>query len=49
VALALLDALTLLPGEPAISWAEEARERFEGVKSPPLLARPDEAVAARAS
>ena len=46
--LAQLDALVLLPEEPAIaSWADEARERFVAVRSPALLARLDEAVAAR--
>ena len=49
-ALAQLDALLLLPEEGAIDvWADEARERFEIVKSPPLLERLDEAVAARGS
>jgi hypothetical protein len=47
-AMAQLSALILLPDEPAIAaWADEARERFEVVKSPPLLARLEEAVAAR--
>jgi class 3 adenylate cyclase/tetratricopeptide (TPR) repeat protein len=47
VALAQLDALTVLPDEPSIAgWADEARERFEVVKSAALLARLDEAVAA---
>jgi class 3 adenylate cyclase/tetratricopeptide (TPR) repeat protein len=49
-ALAQLSALILLPDEPAIAgWAVEARQRFETVKSPPLLARLDEAIAARVS
>ena len=48
-ALAKLDALFLLPAEPAIAdWADEAREAFEAVRSPALLARLDEAVAAQA-
>jgi hypothetical protein len=47
-AVAQLDALTLLPHEPSIAdWADTARERFEVVKSPPLLALLDKALAAR--
>jgi tetratricopeptide (TPR) repeat protein len=47
-AMAQLSALILLPDEPTIaSWADEARACFEAVKSPPLLARVDEAAAAR--
>ncbi len=47
-AMAQLSALILMPEEPTIAaWADEARQRFEIVKSPPLLARVDEAVAAR--
>lgn len=47
-AITQLDALALLPGEPTIAgWAEAARERFEVIKSPPLLALLDEAMAAR--
>jgi hypothetical protein len=49
VALARLDALTTLPDERSIDgWADEARERFEVVKSAPLLERLSESVAARA-
>jgi hypothetical protein len=45
-ALAQLDALILLPGEPGLStWADEARERFAIVKSPVLLVRLAEALA----
>jgi hypothetical protein len=48
LAMTQLSALILLPDEPSIAgWADEARERFEIVKSPPLLARLDEALAAR--
>jgi hypothetical protein len=48
LAMAQLSALILMPDEPAIAaWADEARQRFEIIKSPPLLARLDEAVAAR--
>ncbi len=48
VALVQLCALTMLPGEPSIAaWAQEARERFEIVKSPPLLERLEEAISAR--
>ena len=48
-AVAQLDALTLLPHEPSIAdWADAARQRFEVVKAPPLLALLDKAVAARA-
>jgi class 3 adenylate cyclase/tetratricopeptide (TPR) repeat protein len=48
VALTQLSALILIPEELSIAaWAGEARRRFEIVKSPPLLARLDEAVAAR--
>jgi len=47
-ALTQLTALILLPDEASIAgWADEARERFEIVKSPPLLARLEEAIAAR--
>jgi class 3 adenylate cyclase/predicted ATPase len=47
-ALVQLDAMLLLPEERSIDgWADEARERFEIVKSPPLLERLDEALAAR--
>jgi class 3 adenylate cyclase/tetratricopeptide (TPR) repeat protein len=47
-ALVQLDALWLLPDERAIDgWVEEARERFEVVRSPALLERLDEVVAAR--
>ena len=50
VALVQLDALTLLPEEPAIDdWADAARERFEGVRSPVLLERLAEVVAVRGS
>ena len=49
VAQVQLDALITLPDEPSIDgWAAEARERFEIVKSVPLLERLDEAVAIRA-
>jgi hypothetical protein len=48
VAIAQVDALHSLPDDPAIdSWADEARERFEVIRSPMLLARLDEAIAAR--
>ncbi len=48
VALTQLDALTLLPDEPSVAgWAEAARERFETVKSPPLLKLLDAAIAER--
>ena len=48
VALTQLDALTLLPDEPPIAgWADAARERFETVKSPPLLKLLDAAIAER--
>jgi tetratricopeptide (TPR) repeat protein len=48
VALVQLDALSLLPDEPAIAgWANEARARFEVLSSPPLLERLEEALAAR--
>jgi tetratricopeptide (TPR) repeat protein len=48
MAMTQLSALILLPDEPAWSdWVAEVRERFETVKSPPLLARLDEAVATR--
>jgi hypothetical protein len=41
-------ALSMLPGERSIDgWADEARERYEVVKSPPLLERLDEVLAAR--
>jgi tetratricopeptide (TPR) repeat protein len=47
-AITRLDALTLLPGEPSIAgWVDAARERFEVIKSPPLLALLDRALAAR--
>ncbi len=47
-ALAKLAALARLPDEPAIDgWADEARERFEIVKSPALLERLEEVVYAR--
>jgi tetratricopeptide (TPR) repeat protein len=50
VALVQVAALRMLPGEPAIDgWADEARERFETIKSPPLLERLDEVVAERSS
>lgn len=43
-------SLNLLPDEPSISeWADEARQRFEIVKTPPLLALLEEAVAVRAT
>jgi len=43
-----LDALWLLPDERSIdAWEDEVRERFEVVKSPPLLERLDEVVYAR--
>lgn len=49
VAQVQLDALITLPDEPSIDgWVAEARERFETVKSVPLLERLDEAVAIRA-
>ena len=48
VAQAQLDALVTLPDERSIDgWADEARERFEVVKSPALLERLDEVVYAR--
>ena len=48
VAQVQLDALITLPDEPSIeAWVGEARERFETVKSVPLLERLDEAVAIR--
>jgi tetratricopeptide (TPR) repeat protein len=48
VALTQLDALSLMPEEPAITdWADEARERFRIIKAPPLLALLDAAVAGR--
>jgi len=49
VAQVQLDALITLPAEPSIDgWVAEARERFEIVKSVPLLERLDETVAIRA-
>jgi len=48
VAQVQLAALITLPNERSIDgWADEARERFEIVKSPPLLERLEEALAAR--
>jgi len=48
VAMAQMAALALLPDERAIDgWAGEARERFEVVKSPPLLERLDEVLVER--
>jgi hypothetical protein len=48
VALTQLDALTLLPDEPSVAgWAVAARERFQTVKSPPLLKLLDAAIAER--
>ncbi len=50
VALTQLDALGLLPDEHSIDgWADEVRERFEVIKSPVLLERLDEVLAARSS
>ncbi|MGD8487071.1 MAG: hypothetical protein PVH07_10575, partial [Chloroflexota bacterium] len=47
-ALAQLAALWLLPAEQSIeNWADEARERFTVIKSPPLLERLDEVLYAR--
>ncbi len=48
IGLAQLDALWLLPEERSIDgWADAVRERFEAVKSPPLLERLDEVLYAR--
>ena len=48
VARAQLDALIVLPDEPAIrDWADEARGRFERLGARPFLARLEQALAAR--
>jgi class 3 adenylate cyclase/tetratricopeptide (TPR) repeat protein len=48
IALIQLDALRLLPDEPSIGgWADEARRRFEVVRSGLLLERLDEVMAGR--
>jgi tetratricopeptide (TPR) repeat protein len=47
-ALVQLAALARLPNEPAVDgWADEARERFEIVKSPALLERLDDVLGSR--
>ncbi len=49
VAIAQMAALTSLPDEPSIEgWADEARERFEIVRSPALLERLEQVLATRA-
>jgi hypothetical protein len=48
LAVVQLDALVMLPDEPAIAeWADEARARFEVLKARPLLERLDLAIASR--